>query len=137
VQKITSKYLLRTKKCSGISTVLCYVPVQTCETEERISWYFSHTSLDEIISIAYKGRTSHGTTCMHVDKLRAVNHTHNSQSVQTNTPFFLLFNEATIGHSVADVPSGPSLDSTPHPPPPLCEFKKKLLFTDARSAESI
>jgi hypothetical protein len=31
----------------------------------------------------------------------------------------------TVGHSVADVPSGPSMDSTPHPP--LCELKKGQL----------
>jgi hypothetical protein len=86
-RKLLPNICYEQKKCTGISEVLCYVPVQTSEADERISWYFSQTSLEEIISIDYKGRPSPGTTCMHVDKLRAVNHTHNSQRLKTNTPF--------------------------------------------------
>lgn len=44
---------------------------------------------------------------MHVDKLRAVNHTHNSQRLKTNIPFsfflsFLLFNGALRLYSAGD-----------------------------------
>jgi hypothetical protein len=44
--------------------------------------------------------------------------------IPPNSPSSQSTEAGTIGHSVADVPSGPSLDSTPH----CANLKKKRMF---------